>query len=160
MAEDGSDQRAERRAVLLCEYQAAQASAHHHDALIWTITTIVWGANFVVLGTLLRASTAQSGPLGLCLLAVVGLLLTIFVFVAQDNFQRLKEQKYARCKAIEQELGMSQHLTVDHERGRQTKAYRIVMAFFLLAWLLVFVSPAFTGWRFAEHLMEFRLSPW
>lgn len=41
--------------VLLNEYERAQELAHHSDAVFWEITSIIWGANTLMLGFVLEA---------------------------------------------------------------------------------------------------------
>ncbi len=44
-----------RHQILLVEYQTAQDSAEHHDALLWNVTAIIWGANLVLIGFVLQS---------------------------------------------------------------------------------------------------------
>lgn len=131
---------AEQRQVLLAEYQAAQASAQHHDQLVWTVTSIVWAGNLVLLGVITRS---QGGywtlliNLGLCLLAG---MLVVFVWSSQNQFRDLKQQKYARCKAIEQRLGMEHHSAVKYDPGFQTRFYGWISGTFLVLWLLMAIA--------------------
>jgi hypothetical protein len=122
------------RAMLLAEYQAAQSSAQHHDGLIWPATSIVWGANLVILGFILQnLSTLTLKPLTtlLCLLAIV-LDITVWIFACQ--YAKIKNQKYDRCKVIEEKIGFRQHRDVSHPPGFQRVLYAIVMLIFLFTW--------------------------
>jgi hypothetical protein len=130
----------ERRAVLLVEYQATQASAQHHDQLVWTVTSIVWAGNLVLMGSIAGNHTGCWGlgvNLGLCLL---GVLLIVFVWCSQRQFRSLKQQKYEHCRAIERQLGMNHHTAVNHPRGSQTRFYGWISAAFLALWLLLAIA--------------------
>lgn len=95
--------------VLLAEYQAAQSSAQHHDQLVWTVTSIVWGGSLVLMGIILKSNmTGWSGVASLSL-CVLGFFLALFVGLAQWQFRSLKKNKYERCKEIEIALGMMHH---------------------------------------------------
>ena len=36
--------------ALLQEYSAAQASAQHHDTLVWTVTNVLWALSILLFG--------------------------------------------------------------------------------------------------------------
>ena len=135
----------EEQQVLLVEYQAAQASAQHHDQLVWTVTGIVWGASMVLMGIILRSpdiGSARMLSIGLC---GVGFILIVFVWSLQRQMRGLKVHKYDRCKQIEKLLGMTQHSAVAYDAGSQTRIYALISALFLVAWFLVAVSVAARG---------------
>jgi len=95
--------------ALLVEYQAAQASAEHHDNLIWTATNVIWGASLILLGFILQSVT-NNGPRPLIIvLCILGLFLNIFVWISALQYNSVKNQKYRRCKEIEERLGLRQH---------------------------------------------------
>jgi hypothetical protein len=122
---------------LLVEYQAAQDSAQHHDNLIWSITSVVWGASLLMLGFLLgRTSDPSSKPIVL-LLSVLGIFLNVKVWIYTYQLASVKIQKYERCKAIERQLGLQQHSTLRYPAGRQKVLYSIVMVLFILVWVVV-----------------------
>ena len=127
----------ERREVLLAEYQAAQASAQHHDQLLWTVTSIVWATNLVLLGVIPALQESVWAFLirtGFC---VVGPLLIIFAWSSQSQFRKLKVLAYQRCKVIEEEMGMRHHTAVRHESRSQTVIYGLISAAFLIIWVFV-----------------------
>lgn len=63
--------------ALLVEYQAAQDSAHHHDNMLWSTTSIMWGASLLVIGFVLQhLEDATLRPL-ITALSVLGLVLAI-----------------------------------------------------------------------------------
>jgi hypothetical protein len=139
-----------RQKVLLVEYQAAQSSAQHHDQLLWTVTSIMWGSSLVLMGFILKSPmTTLLGVIVSITLCVLGIILTIFVRSAQRQFRCLRNTKYARCKVIEEELGMEQHLKIKWPAGSQTWKYSIIMVLFLVTWVLVAMS-AF--WNFLTSI--------
>jgi hypothetical protein len=138
-----------RQKVLLVEYQASQSSAQHHDQLVWTVTSIMWGSSLVLMGFILKSPITLLGVVVSITLCVLGLILTIFVWSAQRQFRYLRNTKYARCKVIEEELGMEQHLKIKWPAGSQTSIYSIIMVLFLLAWFLIAMS---TVWNFLTSI--------
>jgi hypothetical protein len=124
-----------RQEVLLAEYQAAQSSAEHHDRLVWTATSIIWGGSLVLMGFILKNPLKGWWGFVQFLLCFIGILLTDFACFAQLDFRDKKNQKYDRCKEIEKILGMEQHLKT--KTGFQTDIYGLIMNLFLLAWGLI-----------------------
>jgi len=129
-----------RQAVLLVEYQASQASAQHHDQLVWTATSIIWASNLVLLGFILKSPVTLMGMIVSLTLCLLGIILITFVWIAQAQWRFVRKQKYDRCKIIEEELGMKQHRETVWPVGSQTRIYRIIMILFVVAWTLVAVS--------------------
>lgn len=103
---------------LLVEYQAAQNSAQHHDTLIWSINSVVWGASLILLGLLLKLSPDRSMIPIVSLISLLGILLIIKVWTYTFQLAELKRQKYERCKEIEKKLGLQQHRSVMWKSGR------------------------------------------
>jgi hypothetical protein len=87
--------------VLLAEYQAAQASAQHHDNLVWTLTGIIWGGMLVLFGFVLGNLDSVNLRLILTLLSILGITLTVAVWLFTLQLNSIKRQKYQRCKTIE-----------------------------------------------------------
>ena len=103
-----TDAESARREILLAEYAAAQSSAEHHDSLLWSATSIIWSGNLVLLGLAVTSlDTPHSLPL-LASLAVLGCVLVWFVDKFTQDFRSIKNQKYERCKKIEESLGLMQ----------------------------------------------------
>jgi len=119
---------------LIAEYQAAQDSAHHHDNLVWSVTSVMWGGSLVLMGFILSAlkeSTARVLVTGLCLL---GMALTIGVWIFAVKLAAIKRHKYKRCKEIEIVLHLRQHTSLAYSAGSGRVIYGVLMAFFLAAW--------------------------
>jgi VanZ family protein len=128
---------------LLIEYQAAQDSAQHHDTLIWSITSVVWGASLLMLVFLLGQTPNPSFKYIVAFLSVLGILLNIMVWKYTYQLSKVKIHKYDRCKAIEKQLGLKQHTTLQYPAGRYKKWYSIVMVLFILLWIVVAYSFVF-----------------
>lgn len=127
------------RDVLLVEYQAAQDSAHHHDQLVWSITSILWASTLLLFGLVVAASRQPDLELPLTATAVLAVILTIYLWRCVRQLRAFKVQKYKRCVMIEGELGMEQHSKIQYPSGSQTTGYSLVMSVFLFLWLLLIV---------------------
>lgn len=122
---------------LLAEYQAAQNSAQHHDTIIWSINSVVWGASLLLLGFLLNRSPDPSMKLIVTLVSILGILLIIKVWTYTFQLAELKRQKYNRCKEIEEKFNLQQHRNVKWKSGRQKFLYSAVMLLFIVIWIVV-----------------------
>ena len=128
------------RSILLVEYQAAQASAEHHDGIIWIVTGIIWAASLVLLGLAVDHAAKPELTFPVAGLALLAILLHCFLWVVQSQLRTLKLQKYERCKAIEHRLKhMSHHAAVGYEQGSQTAWFAIIQVLFIVAWGIIVV---------------------
>ena len=125
--------------ILIAEYQAAQGSAQHHDQLVWAITSILWGSSLVLLGFVLGMLGRPDLRLPITFVVINAIVLTIYLWKCVRQLRDVKIHKYRRCIAIEEQLGMQQHRTLQYSAGEQTRGYSIVMSLFLALW---FVSVA------------------
>jgi hypothetical protein len=125
------------RQLLLVEYEAAQSSAQHHDAMLWQATYTVWSATVILLGLALGA--VDKAPLRPLVVAVsiLGICLTWAVEFFARDLRAIKNFKYERCKFIEKRLGMQQHTGLTTPRGRQSRVYLGISSLFTAAWLLL-----------------------
>jgi len=132
-----SDSSKAERDALLVEYQAAQNSAQHHDILLYTTTSVMWGASLILLGFILNnlANTALR-PL-ITLLSILGLVLCVTVWIFALQFNSIKRQKYRRCKKIEEILNLSQHRTLRYASRSQRFLYGIIMLIFISTWIFI-----------------------
>ena len=123
--------------TLLVEYQTAQASAQHSDDLIWTVTGIIWSGMLVLFGFVLgNLYNTNLTPI-LTLLSVLGITLTIAVWMIALQLNRVVRQKYQRCKIIEEQLGMHQHKDLKYVQRFQRIIYGIITALFIISWLII-----------------------
>jgi hypothetical protein len=122
---------------LRVEYQAAQDSAQHHDALTWTITSVIWGASLVLMGFILNAiENVRLRPV-LIAFAGLGIVLAACVWAFASTMADVKRQKYERCQYIEAKLGMAQHRDLRYPPAFGRKLYAGIMIAFLAAWITV-----------------------
>jgi len=122
---------------LRVEYQAAQDSAQHHDSLVWSVTSVIWGGSLILMGFILAASKEDSLRPVLIVLSLLGIVLTIGVWAFALQLNAVKRHKYARCKEIEAVLHLRQHSTLRWASGSQRVVYGIIMVLFLAAWAVI-----------------------
>ena len=123
--------------ALLIEYHAAQDSAQHHDNLLYTTTSLMWGTSLILLGFILNKLTDVTLRPLITSLSVLGLVLNVTVWVFALQFNSIKRQKYAQCKELEAQLNLSQHRNLHYASGSQRVLYAIVMLIFIFTWVLV-----------------------
>jgi len=134
------DRDVETNKDLLVEYQAAQASAEHHDRLLWSVTSIVWGASLIVLGFVLGNLEKAALRLLISFLSILGVVLSVFVWLSAWLFRSLKIQKYRRCKEIENIFNFQQHQSVRYPGKVIWILYCFVMFLFVVVWIVVLVT--------------------
>lgn len=152
------------RVALLVEYEAAQASAQHHDALVWTVSNALWAVSLVLFGFLVNVldksalwdirlpfSLLVGGEMMhwefrsfaalMTLVGIVGGALPVFALFFARQLSAVKNHKYSRCKIIEEHFGFKQHRTLLYKRGVQQLGYFVITIFMVLLWLafLVFI---------------------
>ncbi|MCX6579101.1 MAG: hypothetical protein NT166_02835 [Candidatus Aminicenantes bacterium] len=140
--------------ILLEEYKAAQDSAQHHDTLVWTVTSIFWAANIILVGTVLTAINQYKLKCLPFVLSFLGICLCLSVCAFTGQFNYIMRQKYIRCKKIEGELGMKQHRKLKYLRG-QKKIYKFIMNIFIAIWvgiILYVISDPLVSIIFSLHL--------
>lgn len=130
----------EDKETLLVEYQAAQDSAQFHDSLIWQVTNVLWVAGLILFGFILTQLGKPDLRILLTLLSILGLSFVVFAWFSALQFVNIKNQKYARCKDIEETLGMLQHRTLKFPKYFQRVIYAIIMILFIIAWIVLVVS--------------------
>lgn len=126
-------------AHLLVEYQASQNSAQHHDTIIWTITGLTWTFEGVLLNAVLSIlRNPMTNNCFMYLSAALGVLTLAYSLTTTFRLRKIRHQKYLRCKAIEQRLGLSQHSKLDSGKRNVGFIFIIVInVIFCLAWLLI-----------------------
>lgn len=120
--------------TLLVEYQKAQDSAQHHDSLLWTSASIIFGAMLVLLGFVVDNIGKQDVKQIMYFVSSLGILLTICTTIFAFQFNAIKRFKYKRCKEIEKLLGAQQHQDVPHSKFSQRLALVIIALLFLFVW--------------------------
>jgi len=145
----------------LVEYQASQNSAQHHDNLIVTVSSLMWGASLILLGFIFGQLTnpnVLTNPnlrILITLLSVLGILLCFSAFIFALRFNKVMNQKYRRCKDLEKKFGFKQHSKLRFCRGINRIVYGFVMLLFIATWVIVIwliwspcVASAFLGLAF------------
>lgn len=126
--------------ALLIEYQQAQDSAQHHDNLAWTVTSIMWAANLVLLGVVVNSSSAiaqVSTRILLTLLSVLGILSAHYACRLYHLLAEVKRRKYARCHKLEEMLGMRQHRDLEIPPGVMWDFHNGARWLFIAIWIVV-----------------------
>jgi hypothetical protein len=132
----------EARSRMLIEYQAAQQSAQHHDTTAWSFISITWGASLVLMGFVLNSVREANLRILLSVFSAIGILFVITVWVARNQMNAVKRQKYARCKELEAKLGFRQHSQLAYQEGRGGAIVTCITLALVFAWLALL----FTIW--------------
>ena len=119
------------------EYQKAQDSAEHHDNLLWTVTSIIWAGNLVLLGFVLNNITDPNLRFFLTLLSILGIILVTCMCVFAFLFTSIRNQKYERCKRLEETLKFTQHNALKCPKYVQRILSTIIDVAFILIWVSV-----------------------
>jgi len=122
---------------LRVEYQASQSSAEHHDQLVWTVTSVLWAANLVLLGFVLDGLYNKLSPLLITLVAIVGIIMTVSSWRFCSLLRTIKIQKYQRCIQLEEILGLQQHRGLRYRPGAHQPYFNSVMVAVLVIWAIV-----------------------
>jgi hypothetical protein len=127
--------------ILLAEYEFARENRHAGDAIAWEMTAIVWGGQTLLLGFALEAIQYPSAQPLIPLLAILGILLSIFNHVVIRSRRTVCNSMNQVCREIETMLPMKlqpQHrLDGVYTRGKQTTWFLIVNYIFVAVWLCV-----------------------
>ncbi len=121
----------------LVEYQAAQESAHHHDNMLWATTNFMWTGSLILLGLILTQINEPSIRPLIILLGLLGIMLSVYVWVIALQFNSIKNQKYQRCKKIEAIYNLKQHTTLRYAKRSQRVIYAVIMTIFIISWTFV-----------------------
>ena len=124
----------------MLEYQMTQASAEHHDNLVWSVSTLTWGISSILLGFVLNNISKGSLGIVVLLFCLIGIFLILCSWLFARQFRDLRNQKYARCKELESELDIQQHTMIKYKNGSQALMYSIIMLLFLTTWLAVLIK--------------------
>lgn len=128
--------------VLLQEYGKAQDSAEHSDSLIWTSTSIIWGGELLLISYLVTSFQVSHWNRTRVLLTLAAVFATLLLWVGRRIvliWNSTMNQKYNRCKKIEDLLGMKQHSKLDSQEDAQKTLYLAVTVCLTVFWA-VYVS--------------------
>jgi hypothetical protein len=129
---------------LLAEYNQAQEVGHHTDGIIHEVTSIVWGANTLLLGFILEVDCKSDNQILVIVASVVGLLMSVYVPWVHSLTKRNQRTAYKVCRQIEDELQLPHKL---HSQINETYphwrpglwAVGVLTFVFVVAWLFVIV---------------------
>jgi len=132
------------------EYAATQASAEHHDKLAWTAAGTLWAGSLILLGFVIESIKQGRSRVLLTAVCLLGIGLTAAVWWISSVLQNVKRQKYARCRQLESVLGYEQHSRLAYPQGKQSLVFGLLMAAFLIVWILAIGSIWCTGLHHAR----------
>ena len=142
----------DRTALLIAEYEFARDNRSNADATAWEMTAIVWGAQTLLLGFVLEAISNRDAQPLITGVGVLGLLLSVFNYIAMYARNKVCNTMIQICLRIEDRPEMEfkpQHfLNERYQRGIQSWSFYVMNAIFFLAWLAVIV---WTAWLYCHN---------
>jgi hypothetical protein len=134
----------DRIEILLAEYERGQEIGHHTDGIIHEVTSIVWGANTLLLGFILEVSCDSTNQILVIVSAVVGILMSAYVPWVHHLTKRIQRIAYDVCRKIEDEAPLPHRLNIlinaDYPKWKPgLVAVWVLTAVFVAAWLGVIV---------------------
>lgn len=121
--------------IKLIEYQKAQDSAEHFDTMIWTLISIGIVASIIIFH-IFWTDRPENIVYALIMLISGAFIIYYFSFLIEKANQ-IKIMKYDRCKDIEKDLGLKQHIEVnDLSLSRKLPGIKI----FRLARLIIYFA--------------------
>ena len=127
----------------LVEYQSSQSSAQHHDSLVWTSRGMIWSAELILLGFVIQSIDKPQLKHSIIATCILALILIIYLWITSFSLRNIVNQKYDRCKEIEEELELKQHLSLKNKKNLGTISFSIVMSVYLATWIVVLVTVIF-----------------
>lgn len=125
--------------ALLAEYHATQASAEHHDNLVWTATSILWAGSLVLLGLVVQNINSVNSKIVLTVLSALGIIVNVGAWIVCNGLRDVKRQKYEHCKELEAALSLTQHSGLPYNPCSQDRIFTIGMIIFVLVWVFVII---------------------
>ena len=129
---------------LLAQYEFARDTRDHADASAWEMTSIVWGAQTLLLGFVLEAISNKDAQPLIAIVGVLGLLLCLFNYRVMHARTRVCRAMIRICLRIEGRLKMElkpqRFLNRYYPRGIQRRWFYIVNGFFAVAWVSIIVQ--------------------
>ena len=125
-------------------YERAQEAAYHTDDVMWQSTSILWGANTILLGFVLAAMHDRRA-LPLIIASVVGVVLTGFAARICAVAKVAKSVGYRICREIENHAefpaDLRLHTRIDkcYPKGFGRRWIYGVSMMFGLIWVFVFL---------------------
>lgn len=127
----------ERQRALLVEYTAAQNSAQHHDSLVWTTVGLVLSAELILLGFVIQNFNNPQVSWIIILASALALILLVFLLITYSYLRSVRNQKYRRCKELEEELNLQQHRKLVYKERVGKKSLITVLCSFICIWFFI-----------------------
>jgi hypothetical protein len=148
MKQDNSEHlTSETTAKMLAEYEQAQSTGHHSDAVFHEVAAVAWGANALLLGFILEVPCSSENQRLVIVAAAIGLLISGFVPLVLHLTKIGQAIAYSVCREIENELQLPHRLNNRiHDRyppKRGQHAVWVITASFVLAWLSVIGNASY-----------------
>jgi hypothetical protein len=89
------------REALLVEYEKAQDSPQHHDSLLWTSVSFIFGGMLLLLGFVLDSLDKLKAQEVIWYVSFLGIMLNVAALLVAFQFNRITWFKYDRCREIE-----------------------------------------------------------
>jgi hypothetical protein len=141
----------DRLQIAIAVHERANENAHHSDIIIWEVTSIIWGANTLLLGFILEAiDDSHARPL-IIATSIIGIFLTVFVAHFVHLAKIGQHTAYRMCQNIEQEFQLEFRLHCQLHakyetpgarswfysviKGRAQTWVRLITGLFLGVWL-------------------------
>ncbi len=130
--------------ILLAQYNFASDNRNHADASAWEMTSIVWGAQTLLLGFILEAMSNKDVQILIIVIGVVGLFLCGFNCLTMGARNVVSNAMIRICLRVEEELEMTpgpQHfLNRVYWKRIQTWSFVVINILFAVAWVWVIVT--------------------
>jgi hypothetical protein len=143
----------ERVDRIIAEYEFARESRSQADATAWEMTAIIWGGQTLLLGFVLEAIDSRFAQPLIMLLAVLGVLSSIFNEVVMKARRTVAVEMVKVCSEAEDLLPgvlKPQHrLDIRYERGIQRRWFITINLAFVVIWVLTGLGAVF---MFCHHL--------
>jgi hypothetical protein len=134
-----TDKQSEVTQFRIAQYEFASDNRNQADATAWEMTSIVWGAQTLLLGFVLEAISNRDAQLLIMGVGALGLLLCIFNCVVMGARNRVCNAMIRICVRIEEKGGMEfkpqRFLNRLYRRRVQRRWFYFVNAAFALVWL-------------------------
>ena len=127
----------------LCEYEQAQAVGHHTDNIIHEVTSIVWGANTLLLGFILEVPCESKNQKLVIVASLVGIFMSAYVPWVHHLTKKAQRVAFDVCRQIESgpllphRLHTKIHEVYPHWKPG-LKAVWVLTGIFIGAWIYVF----------------------
>ena len=135
--------------ILLCEYNAAQDSAQHHDKEAWSrfsIFSVIISGLFAIL-----VSTVNNVNFLIKIaLSFLGMILATMLILIHIHYSFLINHKYTVCKNIEKKLGMIGNHT-NSPKSCFKEYFILIMILFIILWT-IYLTSLFSTLRIFDHL--------